>query len=98
MKTLEIAGRTVEVNTAPMAKKLYDIHIVDESRKAVLSFGMLDAGLCDEVETKIKIAVESKYSPETNELFKSRIKKFVAECMLEITVGVYGHAKHFMIV
>ena len=93
MKELTILGKTVKIDIDQLSKGLCDLHNEDEDKKAVLFFGMLDAKLCEIMEKGVKKAIIKQFSPETYDLFKSRIDQFAKDCNNEITKGVYRYAK-----
>lgn len=90
---LEIAGRSVTVDIDNMSKGLCDMHNEDQDMKAVLAFGMLDAGLCDMFKRHLTEKIKKEFSPEANEIFKERIKDFIQYVNNEVTKGVYKYAK-----
>jgi hypothetical protein len=95
---LEINGRMATVDIEKLSKGLYDLHCEDEDRKAVLCFGMLDAKLCEIMETQLKDKIFEQFSLGTQALFKIKIENFCNKCFNEICKGVYNCAKNIMIV
>ena len=93
MNRLEIANRFVEVNTDALAKGLCEMHEMDDDKKAVLAFGMLDHGLCELMRKQLATHVRAQYSTEANELFSARISDFITQCTNDIEKGVYKYAK-----
>lgn len=92
-KVLEILGRTVEVDVAEMGKGLCKMHESDPDMKAVLAFGMLDAGLCELMRGMLRERVLGQFSEHVKDLFPDKIEAFVKECAGEIEKGVYKYAK-----
>lgn len=93
MKTIELLGKTVTVDTDKLSQGLCELHNEDEDKKAVLAFGMLDFGLCEMMDKGIKERIIKEFDPVTNELFKGRIDDFIKDCQNEVARGVYKYAK-----
>ena len=93
MKTLEILGKKVTIDTEKLSEGLCDLHNQDEGKRTMLAFGMLDHGLCEMFDKILMEKVRSQYSSDAVELFGGRIDKFVTECSNEIQKGVYQYAK-----
>jgi len=93
MKTIELLGKTVSVDTERLSKGLCELHNEDEDKKAVLAFGMLDFELCEMMDKGISKKVKNEFDSITNDLFKSRIDDFIKDCQNEVARGVYKFAK-----
>jgi len=92
-KVLEILGRSVELEVEPLGKGLCAMHESDPDMKAVLAFGMLDAGLCELFRRHLKEKVEGMFSAEVKLLFHDKIAAFIKECAGAVEKDVYRHAK-----
>ena len=92
MKTLNIAGKTVSIDIKKLSKGLCGLHNQDEDMKLILSFGMLDAKLCDMFEKQLNQAIKAEFSELNNILFEARINDFIKDCNNEIAKGVYSFA------
>lgn len=93
MKTFELLGRSIKVDTDQLSRGLCELHNEDEDKKAVLSFGMLDFELCEIMETGIKQRIKNEFQAADYEIFKNIIDPFIKDCQNEVTKGVYKYAK-----
>src|SRR5690606_2636349 len=93
MKTLEITGRIVRLDTEKLSIGLLEMHEEDKNKKAILAFGMLDAKIMQAFEYNLKQSVYSQFSKEAQELFKSKIDSYLKDCIKEISIGIYQRAK-----
>ena len=93
MKEIEIAGRKVSINIDAVAEGLHELHAEDPNKKAILAFGMLDAGIMEQASKDLNELIKSKFSAEANEIFAGRIKEFIKDCEHKIAVGIYQRAK-----
>lgn len=80
MKTIELLGKTVSVDTEKLIKGLWVLHNEDEEKRAILAFGMLDFELCEMMDKGISKKVKNEFDSITNDLFKSRIDDFIKDC------------------
>lgn len=92
MKTFELLGKKLSINTEQLSEGLFKLHEEDEDKKAVLFFGMLDAKLCELMEKGIKEKIIKQFEKETYFLFQPRIDAFIKEVQNEVTRGVYRYA------
>ena len=93
MKKLEILDEWVELDVEGLGKGLCKMHESDPDMKAVLAFGMLDAGLCELMRKHLRAKVLSKFSDVVKELFPDKIEAYIKECAGAIEKDVYRHAK-----
>lgn len=93
MKTLEVSGKTIKIDTEKLSKGLCDLHNQNKDMKTMLAFGMLDAKLCEMFKKNLSQSIKGQYSDLSNELFEQRINTFINECVNEIERGVYSYAK-----
>ena len=92
MKELNIAGKTVKVDTEKLAEGMYEMHVEGDCL-APLAFGMLDAKLMDMFEKDLSKKIFAQFTPEDGELFKSRIKAFIRDVQKAVSVGIYNRAE-----
>jgi len=93
MKKLTVLGRTIMVNIDGLSKQLCELHEKDDSIRAVLAFGMLDATLCSIFETGIKESVKRRFSTQDNDVFGIRIDDFIKEINNEVIRWEYKYIK-----
>jgi len=96
MKELKILERSVSIDTDKLSKGLCEMHNENPDMKLMLSFGMLDAKLCEIFDQQLAEQVKAKFSEHANDLFKDRIdriKAFIDDCNNEIGKGVYRYAE-----
>jgi hypothetical protein len=93
MKTFELLGKTVTIDTEKLSKGLHDLHAEDDNKATILAYGMLDAQLCELMEKGLKEAIIGQFEPITYDLFKLRIDEFIRDTTNEVINGVYKYAK-----
>ncbi len=93
MKELIIINQSIKIDIEKIGLELLKLHNQNESLKTVLAFGMLDAKLMDLAENNLKDGIKNAIKDKDDaNLFEAKIKRFVSECMQEISVVIYSNA------
>lgn len=93
MRTLEIAGKSVNVDIENLSKELYEKHAADPKILAILKFGMLYASIIETFETEFKENIKRQFSEMINDSHAAQINSFIKATKTEIIHGIYKHAK-----